>query len=127
MKKRWDAASKFVVFHDILVPLVWSATKPQAFALILEQCGYEPIWSEGKAQMTLRFRSKDSTELAAECFVRDLRSGPVLTRETLMSDACEAGLRGWRTLPRDSFAIQHGIAERTIHTVWNRPRWRYEA
>jgi hypothetical protein len=125
MRKRWDAASKLVVFHDILVPLAHGVTTERAFALILEQCGYEPLWTEDEQGMTLRLRLRGSDELAPERFARDRSQGNhAVLRQRIMSSVCTKGLLGWRTLPRDQYTIEHSIAERTVHTVWDWPERR---
>jgi hypothetical protein len=122
MKKRWNASAKYVVFHDILVPLAWSVTKERAFALIMQQCGYEPVWRESERGAVLQFRIGNTSRLAPASFAHDHRYGAHATREAMMIEVFAARLQGWRALTSDRFAIEHGIAERTIHTVYNRPR-----
>lgn len=122
MRKRHDAASKLVVFYDILTPIDWGTKAERAFELILEQCGYEPIWVEAEDRMTLRFRAKDGS-VAPEAFSAPIRYGPDVTRQILQRDVLGEGLQGWRALGSDQFHIEHSIAERTIYTVWNRPSY----
>ncbi len=124
MKKRWNASAKYVVFHDILVPLDWGTTKERAFALIMQQCGYEPVWLESERGTRLQFRLGNTSHLSAASFAHDHRYGAHATRDMLMVEVFAARLQGWRALPSDRFAIEHSIAERTIHTVYNRPRVR---
>jgi hypothetical protein len=126
MRKRCNASAKYVVFHDILVPLEWSATKERAFALIMQQCGYAPVWRESERGTLLQFRLGNTSHLAAKSFTHDHRFGAPATRDMLMVEVFAARLQGWRALTSDRFAIEHSIAERTIHTVYNRPRWHHE-
>lgn len=127
MRKRYDAASRYVVFHDILTPVAHGVKTEEAFALILEQCGYEPIWSEDERGVMLRLRVHASGEIVPESFGRDRVKGSVaVLRDRIMSGICAQGLQGWRALPRDQYALDHSRAVRTVYTVWDWPdRRRY--
>ena len=120
MRKRYDAASRYVVFHDILTPLAHGVKTEEAFALILEQCGYEPVWSEHERGVTLRLRMRASGEITPDSFERDrMKGNNAVLRDLIMSHVCMKGLLGWRMLPRDQYTIDFCHAVRTVHTVWD--------
>ena len=125
MRKRYDAASKLVVFHDVLVPLVHGVKTEEAFALILEQNGCEPAWSEDALGVTLRLRIRGrEIDVLPHAYARGMRSGNYLVqRSFIMSSVCAGGVGGWRALGSDDYCIKRSRAERTVHTVWDHP-WR---
>lgn len=122
MRKRWDAASRYVVFHDILVPLAHGVTTEEAFALIVEENGCEPVWTEDALGVTLRLRVRENDDVLHDSYARSHRRGNSETqRSFIMSSICNRGVRGWRALPRDEYSLQQGVALRTIYTVWDWP------
>jgi hypothetical protein len=112
MRGRIDAAGRFVVFQTFIgpPPRTNMLKKFDAFALILEKCGYEAVWRHDDRTLTLSFRLADGAT-APESFDAELRFGIASDQDLMLSKVFEAGLKGWRALPSDMFSILRGIEE----------------
>jgi len=112
MRRRIDAASRFVVFQNILGPFWGMLKKEEAFSLILARCDYEPEWSSTPEAVTLRFRrvgSAPDEAFAPESFSAPPRWGYGSDRLGIISLVFQQGLQGWFAMPSDRFTIVHGI------------------
>jgi len=121
---RIDAAGRFVVFQNLIGPPAKThGLKPtDAFALILERCGYCAEWSEENGRIGLRFRQCDG-ELAPVRFDMPIRFGFETDKDFVMQAVFENGLRGWLALPSDVHAIIHSIAEQDLRQPSRLWRW----
>lgn len=116
MRGRVDAASNFVVYQNLIgpPPRTYGLRKLEAFALIMERCGYEAEWKEDAGHITLRFRCTHTGELATETFESASRFGFGSDQDLMMSKVFEAGLKGWFAMPSDLFTIHFSIAEQEL-------------
>ena len=116
MRGRVDAASSFVVYQNLIgpPPRTYGLRKHEAFALIMERCGYEAVWNETAGLITLQFRCINAGELATETFESASRFGFGSDQDLMMSRVFESGLKGWFAMPSDLFTIHFSIAEQKL-------------
>lgn len=111
---RIDAAGRFVVFQNMIGPprKTYGLKAADAFALILERCGYTAKWGTEDDRITLGFQLNGQTVPVR--FELPMQFGFEFDKEFVMSAVFENGLKGWKALPSDMHTIVHGIAEQEL-------------
>lgn len=114
--RRVDAAGRFVVFQNLIGPpnKTYGLKPAEAFVLILERCEYKAVWSTEGDRLLLHFQRPDGV-LAAVRFERRIEFNVELDKDLLLPEVFENGLKGWKALPSDRYAIVHAIAEQDLH------------
>jgi len=124
-KARGEGSRHFVIYCDPLKPLDgmgWPIE--QAFAALLEQCGYAAEW-DVKQTAVLSFRHLDGPHKGVlagvmapvahpQSFSAEIlrgNNGEETARQHVMRTVLDAGLNGWRGDTRDRYSTIRSIAE----------------